>query len=447
VVASQLQIQSQLTCPSCWSGLKPEQLLWVSAHPELRGDDILGDDAPRRFLPTRFDVEGFALDAEGMRCQSLACPKCHLTIPRILVDYKPLFLSVLGAPSSGKSYFLASMIWQTRQRLRSFHVDFADADPVANQILSGYEQKLFLAEDGNAFVAISKTEPDGELYQAVDYGGHQEIYPRPFVFAMQPGRNHVRRSQFTDVRVHSRALCLYDNAGEHFQPRPEAELSPATEHLALSEALLFVFDPIQHNRFRQLCREFSHDPQLDAEFQCFRQDEILLEAAKRIRLKANLAQHQPFDRPLIIVVNKWDVWEPLMKGVDLRTLDPFRRTRDGEIAVDWTILRQVSDRTRGVIERYAPEVVSACDSFCRDVTYIPVTPQGCSPEQVPGATQRLLGVRPGKISPIWAEVPLLYAISRTRSILIPGGESAPAAATSSSPPMTARAAELEGDER
>lgn len=63
----------------------------------------------------------------------------------------------------------------------------------------------------------------------------------------------------------------------------------------------------------------------------------------------------------------------------------------------------------------APEVVAACESFCDDVTFIPVSPQGCSPEPHGG----LLGVRPENIKPIWAEVPLLYAIGRAKCTLIP----------------------------
>jgi len=419
-VSAQLEIQQRLTCPSCWAVLQPDELLWVSGHPDLRGDEFLGEDALKRFMPSRFDVDGFALDVNGSRCQSLACPKCHLTIPRILVEFKPLFVSVLGAPSSGKSYFLASTIWQTRQRLRSFHVDFADADPVANQVISGYEQKLFLSEDPDQFVAIPKTELDGELYQMVNYGSHQELYARPFVFSVRPGRDHVHLSNVKSPRLSSRALCLYDNAGEHFQPKQEAEISPATDHLALSEALLFVFDPLQHPRFRERCRNHSADPQLSGSFQCHRQDEILLEAAKRIRQKANLAQHEPFAKPLIVVVNKSDVWAPLADEVLLTEKQPFRQTRSGSWAVDYAAIKSVSESVRELCEELSPELISACDSFCSDVIFVPVSPQGCSPERS-DASVNLLGVRPRTLKPHWAEVPLLYAMSRAKCNLVPGG--------------------------
>jgi hypothetical protein len=68
----------RITCPHCWHRFPPDQILWESQHAELLGDTILGPEAASRFLPTRFAVDGSALDARGMQCQNLACPRCHL---------------------------------------------------------------------------------------------------------------------------------------------------------------------------------------------------------------------------------------------------------------------------------------------------------------------------------------------------------------------------------
>lgn len=411
-----LEIQPKLTCPSCWKQLNPADLLWISSHPDLRGDPYLGTDALKRFLPSRFDVEGFALDANGLRCSALACPSCHLTLPRILVEILPTFVSVLGAPSSGKSYFLAASIWEARKKLGSFRITFTDADPVANQIVSGYEQKLFLSDKPDQIVAIPKTEQEGELYQLVNYGDRQELYARPFVFALRPASGHGILDRRQEIRTASRALCLYDNAGEHFQPTQESELSPATDHLALSEALIFVFDPLQHPHFRRLCRAHSTDPQLREEFRCYRQDEILLEAAKRIRQKANLAQHERFTRPLIVAVNKYDVWAGLLPDLHLEQVSPYGQDSRGANGLDLSVIERVSARVRQLLEQTSPEIVVACDSFCEDVVFVPVSPQGCSPELGDG---QALGVRPKHLRPIWAEVPLLYAINRAKCSLVP----------------------------
>ncbi|MEO1961781.1 MAG: hypothetical protein ABGW82_12575, partial [Paracoccus sp. (in: a-proteobacteria)] len=62
-----------------------------------------------RFSPERFDIKCGAIDPRGYPSTDVACPKCHLAIARPLIEIPPFFLSIFGAPSSGKSYFLAAM--------------------------------------------------------------------------------------------------------------------------------------------------------------------------------------------------------------------------------------------------------------------------------------------------------------------------------------------------
>ncbi|HQU44261.1 MAG TPA: hypothetical protein PK867_15680, partial [Pirellulales bacterium] len=152
----------------------------------------------------------------GFPCNSLACPHCHLSVPRAMLELQPLFASILGAPASGKSYFLAAMTWQLRQSLGSyFSIAFGDADPAANRSLNEYEELLFLNAKQDDLVAIRKTELQGDLYDTVLFDQQTVSYPRPFIFSMKPLPTHPGYS--TMARL-SRALCLYDNAGEHFLP-------------------------------------------------------------------------------------------------------------------------------------------------------------------------------------------------------------------------------------
>lgn len=414
-----LSLRSELTCPSCWSKLKPEELLWISKSEETDPAIDLGDDKRKRFLPSRFDVRGFAIDADNEICEEIACPKCHLAFPRILLETQPLFVSIIGGPQSGKSYFLASSIWESRKKLREMEVSFMDKDPVANQIISTYEQKLFLNDNPDQMVAIPKTEQEGELYRQVDYGNKVAIYPRPFVFSLKPTTNHLFVRQKYEEKVLSRALCLYDNAGEHFQPTAVSSMSLATDHLALSASLIFVFDPIQHAGFRARCREFSHDPQLDKSFDISRQDEILAEAAKRIRQKINLSEHERFKTSLIVVVNKYDVWRQLLPELDLDRINPYIIRPQATSGINVNVISEVSNRIKKFLLDHAADFVVACEAFCENITYIPVSAQGCSPEKSDGP-DNALGVRPSAIKPIWAEVPMLYAINRGRCNLVPG---------------------------
>ncbi len=89
-VAKKAKLLSQVTCPHCWERFQPEQVLWISEHVDLLGDPLLGPEQEQRFLPSRFTLDGDAIDARGMTCRALACPRCHLPVPRAMLEMEPL---------------------------------------------------------------------------------------------------------------------------------------------------------------------------------------------------------------------------------------------------------------------------------------------------------------------------------------------------------------------
>jgi len=390
--------------------------LWISEHVDLLVDPLLGPERQQRFLPSRFTIEGDAIDARGMTCRTLACPKCHLPIPRAMLEMEPLFISILGAPASGKSFFLTAMSWQLRQTLpQHFKVTFTDADPASNRILNECEESLFLHPDEASLVPlgslIRKTELQGELYDTVAYGQQTVSYPRPFLFTMQPREGHPGGEKADQARM----LCLYDNAGEHFQPGQDTTSSPVTRHLAQSRAILFLFDPTQDRRFRAACRGGNlSDGSAQHAARLSRQETILNEAAVRIRRHAGLSQGAKFDRPIIVVITKLDEWSHLLGPDDHG--EPWK-AQGNLTGVDIERIDRISIRLRDILLQYCPETVTAAETFARDVTYIAVSSLGEHVELDPNTG--LPGVRPQNIHPRWVTVPLLYAMTRVVPALIP----------------------------
>jgi hypothetical protein len=409
-----VSLRAQVTCPHCWKDFAPEDSLWISQHPDLSGDPRLGQDHQIRFLPTRFTVDGDAIDARGYACQSLACPRCHLPIPRALLELQSVFLSILGAPASGKSYFLTTMTWLLRQVLpQHFSLAFGDADPSSNRSLNEYEERLFLNQNQAALAALDKTALEGDLYDTVLFSGHSVSYPRPFIFSLRPLEDHPNHKAMADL---ARAICLYDNAGEHFLPGQDTASSPVTRHLALSRVLFFLFDPTQDPRFRRACAGKTHDPQMGDRARTTRQETILLEAADRIRRHTGLAQNARHQRPLVIVVTKLDAWASLL-GREVPP-NPWTPTRYPNLnAMNLELVDAVSTDVRTMLMRLTPELVSAAESFAENVVYIPASALGRSPEV--DAKSGLLGIRPQDLNPLWAEVPLLYAMARWMDGVIP----------------------------
>jgi hypothetical protein len=409
-----LKLLSQVTCPHCWERFAPEQVLWISEHVDLLGDPLLGPEQQQRFLPSRFTIDGDAIDSKGMTCRTLACPQCHLPIPRAMLEMEPLFVSILGAPASGKSFLLTAMTWQLRQVLpRDFKVAFTDADLASNRVLNECEESLFLHSDESALVPlgslIRKTELQGELYDTVAYGQQTVSYPRPFLFTMQPREDHPGGAGMTPARM----LCLYDNAGEHFQPGQDTTSSPVTRHLAQSRAVLFLFDPTQDPRFRAACRGAEAGGKAQRAARMSRQETILNEAAARIRRHAGLSHGTKYDRPMIVILSKFDEWSHLL---DHDAGEPWK-SQGNMTGVDVERIERTSVRLQQILMHYCPETVAAAEAFAKNITYIAVSSLGGQVEV--DTTTGLRAIRPKNIQPHWVTVPLLYALSRVQPSLIP----------------------------
>lgn len=412
-------ILARVTCPHCWEKYAPETLLWVSEHTDLLGDHRLGPEQAQRFLPTRFTPSGEALDAKGFPCHRLACPNCHLVIPRSLLELEPLFLSIFGAPASGKSYFLAALTWELRKTLPLiFRTNFADADPVLNQQLNEYEESVFSGSANDELIPLAtlirKTEEQGDLYDTVSFGNQIVSFPRPFLFALQPQPSHYNHAKATKL---ARTVCLYDNAGESFQPGKDSAAAPVTRHMAQSRVLFFVFDPTQDARFQRLIGKQSEV----AGVRTMRQEPILQEAIARIRRYAGLRQSDRHKRPLVVILTKFDRWWNLLGGDPAP--DPWQKARlssaseDSFYGLDGDAVARQSKLARQLLLKTSPEIVTAAEGFAEDVTYVPVTAVGWNVSV--DATSGLPAIKPSEAAPYWATVPLLYGLSRSIPGLIP----------------------------
>lgn len=411
------------TCPNCWYQFEPQDILWIAAHADLQSDVRFGADAVgRRFLPSRYTPAGNAIDERGAECTQLACPRCHLPVPRACLELQPWFVSIFGAPSAGKSYFLAAMTWLLRRRMGDFRVSFTDTDATANDAIVGYEEALFNNVKPHAHFQLAElvkktTEHRGKHHNTVWYGTQEIQYPQPFMFTLQPQAGHPLTA---DANEASRILCLYDNAGEAFHVGSDSNRNPVTRHLAESAVLLFLFDPLQYSPFRQ--RLASRGVQIASDLrpsaEVSRQHFIMTEAAGRVRRFAGLSDTQQHDRPLVVIVTKKDVWGSLVP--ELNTSDPpIAVTKNSPAAINLTRIREQSQAIRRLLCDVTPEVVNAAEAFCTSVTYVGASALGVTPTPDPRTGGWL--VRPADIRPDGVELPLLYALHRECPKLIPGG--------------------------
>ena len=382
---------------------------------------MLGE-AQLRFLPSRFTVEGNALDALGLVCHTIACPRCHLPLPKALLEYEPLFVSILGSPSCGKSYYLASLVWSLRKSLPSlFGINLTDADAISNQSIIKSEETLYLNELPHNPVPLSdliaKTQLQGDMYHSVRQGQLIVSYPCPFSFLMEPTPMHPRHG----VGAPPRVLCLYDNAGEHFLPGNDSVMAPGTRHLATSSLLLFLYDPTQDRRLDDAISRANGGTSIKTRH-AGRQEAILREAAARIRRYSGSLRSTRHSVPLIVVVTKFDLWSSLLDGVP--TSDPwFRSSRLSVAAINREEIERRSVQLRSVLRTYVPEIVQAAEEFAETVYYVPVSALG-SPPSIDEHGRPWM--EPAKIRPTNVDVPLIFGLSlAARSLFLSVTKSSP----------------------
>lgn len=432
-----IKLVPEVRCPNCWHAFAPEAVLFIASSQDLAGDPRLEDpEERRRFVATRFRPDGAAVDEMGMDCRDLACPNCHLLVPRVLLEQRStVFLSIFGRPGSGKSYALAAMTRQLKRLLpQKFGLGFTEPHPPSNRLVQSYENSLFNHPNPDAMVDIPKTQSadfGGKLwYQDVRFGDDIRRYPRPMFFQVAPLANHPNGSKAAQF---ARTLCLYDNAGEDFEAgRQDKPNNPVTQHLARSSGLMFVFDPTQEPAFLRACHRHSDDPQIEANIKVSAdrvqdpQDTILATADQNVKKFLGRPIAEPLETPLVVIVTKHDAWKPLLDGDLPRFIgDP---QAGGLCGLQEGVVEEVSQRLRALLMQHSPAVVAAAQRFSRHVYFVPASATGCAPARV-GEDKNgnpIYKFRAGAVSPYWIEAPLLWLLARHVPGLVPREKPRPA---------------------
>lgn len=396
--------------------------MYISKHTDLMNDPIVGENY-LRFLPNRFSVKGEALDPRGMSTSDLACPRCHLPVPETLLEMPSFFISMIGSPASGKSYFLTTMIWALRSLMPRLCLEFTDADPEANSVIHSYENALFDNPHPDRLTEILKTQADDpNLHRNAIIDGVSMRFPCPLQFRLWPTPEHSKHAQANKI---GRVVVLYDNAGEDFLPGAgtDGANSAVVQHLAQSKIILVLFDPTQDPRFRSQCT--SDDPQLTRGLRpgsnkptvIHRQETLLKEATVRVRRYLGMSQDERLRKPLIVVVPKFDIWSK-MTDLSLDQEPYIGLDGDGPVRMDIARVEQTSDTIRNLFRRLCPEFIATAESLSEIVRYIPVSSLGTSPELVRRGEHTFYGIRPRDINSKWVSVPLPYCLYKWAPSLI-----------------------------
>ena len=386
-----------VTCPMCWLKFDLGDAMSIAVHESLRGDPLLGPDEMMRFLPTVFNDDGVPLDAAGMPCPDIACPHCRKKLPPNCLDMPQKIFSIVGAPSSGKSYYLSVLIKRLQERLYGdFSVVFKDLDPTGNMLLTQMKNKLFSARRPEEAI-LAKTALEGAMYERYPRHGKMVALPKPMTYSISKGEKTLA------------SLVFYDNAGEHFEPGLDIEESPGAMHVASSSAIFFLFDPASNRNFKIALGDYP-DPQLTIEGRLDQQDTILSEMEVRIKRILSIEPSRRIKTPIAVLLGKCDMWmhllskplEPVISGgiLDLGAVD-----RNSEILRDFMMS----------IDSSVP--ISAM-SISDNVRFFAVSALGHSPQVIrEGEFAGKIAPIPEKLNPIDVEIPTIWALSLSTDII------------------------------
>ena len=149
------------------------------------------------------------------------------------------------------------------------------------------------------------------------------------------------------------------------------------------------------------------------------QETLLREAAVRIRRYLGLPENARIKTPLLIIIPKFDVWAAKDAAISINN-EPFVSMEEQDLlCMDLEKVEQNSRMLRKVFQEICPEFVSIAEHLTETVRFIPVTSLGCSPELVKRDGRQFYGIRPDRVNPKWVTVPLVYALCKWASGLIP----------------------------
>jgi hypothetical protein len=388
-------------CPVCWTRFDAGDALSIAVHEDLRGDPILGSDVRLRFQPTRFNDQGLALDPMGLACTDIACPHCRRQLPPGYLDRPHRIISLIGAPSAGKSYYLAVLTRTLQDRLpEDFNLAFKDGDPSGNMLLNQMRNTLFSAATPEDAL-LGKTALEGATYEKLPRLGRMVSLPRPFIYSIsRPGQQRNETS-----------VILYDNAGEHFEPGIDIHDSPGAMHVATSSGLIFLFDPTANARFKAKLVGVD-DPQFTLKGRIDQQDSILAEMETRMKRVLGLAQDERIKTPLAFVVGKSDTWEKLLSS----PLEPVVKAG----ALDLAAVRRNSDRVRAVLLQLCPGLVASAESLAEQICFFAATSFGHTPVMIgAGPNKGRIAPDPQRLAPAHVEEPLYWLLHLSSPAMFP----------------------------
>lgn len=282
-------------CPYCFNSFSKSKVLWRCNSGKcirpaaLETDEVYAEyhniaSAAEKRMPHIIEgakpKKGFArCDKCGDDTNQMICPVCHSVLPR---TDENIIISVIGAPASGKSYYVGTLIRQLRNYMSSFGCSVRFTNEESRRM---YEDRFETPFNRRAVLAKTK-QPDEN--------------------ANIVGANLPILCDMTDDKLKTRTFTFFDAAGENFEN--EGIMRYVAPYISHSDAIILLLDPTQIPAVANtLAAENPAFAQSRAGINTVSCEQILNNTAEVIH--AHLKSSGRIDIPLAVGFSKWDLIE------------------------------------------------------------------------------------------------------------------------------------------
>jgi len=262
-------------------------------------------------------------------------------------------------------------------------------------------------------------EAGGRVHNVIQLGGVAVELPKPFLFSIRPTPDNI---DYKLDRLHQH-FAFYDCSGEHFQYlRHRNAAVRSFGHFAHSDALIFTYDPLQDGPALDRLSKLSADPQVNAQKHVSQQEKVLEAVVQQFRLLRYMAPEAKINVPLLICVQKYDVWLQLLpKWARIDASSVTRFPEKSTSALDVQEINRNSLHIRQFLRDISPMFVAQAESNFSKIRYFAVSSLGVSPEPVEVANEyeektTKLCVRPRDLQAFRVTDPILWLLLHRKLI-------------------------------
>lgn len=374
----------RILCPFCFKYINTKDMLYLCINSKCMDSPELGGHLIANPRPDR---NGYCTCDKGAHTTSTkVCPHCKTVLPHTITDSPTKIISIVGASSSGKSYYVGSILRKIIDEGLFSELKFDNITRISTiwadkKSPNEYAKRFRSLMD--SFRILKPTEKITDLVKDNP----------PLLIEMSIEKRKLERNTFS----------FFDAAGESFHDA--SDLAAITPYIAHSEAVILILDPRQIPKVNSDVT--AAIPGLPA-VSTVTYSEILDNAIQIIRNDTRLSRNKKIKIPLCIAFSKWDL---VMEtpGLIPEGLVCGQSAQQITTGYDEQRIDLISNEIRSLLKQQWNEagLVDLAELNFETVKYFSFSAWGSSNSGKPGAPA---------IASFRVEDPLLWVLHRNRII-------------------------------